>query len=67
MNYCINYLELDIRPETKDYINCSFNWISKNFKKIENSRKKNSYFKFDKFKFKENNNFKYIIFSKGHP
>ena len=59
MNYCINYLELDIRPETKDYINCSFNWISKNFKKIENSAYK-IYFESINFRF-----LTYMIFYKS--
>ena len=52
---------------TIGYINRSFNWLSYFFKKIENLRKKNSNFKFDKSKFKENKNSEYIVFSKGHP
>ena len=52
---------------TKDYIDYSFNGFSKNFKKTKNLEKKYSYFKFDRSKFKETKDSKYIIFGKGHP
>ena len=52
---------------TKNYIDYSFNGLSKNFKKTKNLEKKYSYFKFDRSKFKETKDSKYIIFGKGHP